>query len=125
MPPPSPFPRPSHYLQVCNLKPRAMMGFTSEGMVLCASNADRSVVEFVAPPPGSVVGERLLVPGKIPEGAPFPVPEVVSSKEPNAWSGVAKGLRTDEGRVACFDGVPLTTSAGQCTAPTLAGAPIS
>ena len=102
-----------------------MMGFTSEGMVLCASNADRSVVEFVAPPPGSAVGERLLVPGKIPEGAPVPVPEVVSSKEPNAWSGVAKGLRTDEGRVACFDGVPLTTSAGQCTAPTLAGAPIS
>jgi len=116
---------PPHPLQVCNLKPRAMMGFTSEGMVLCAANADRTVVEFVAPPIGSVVGERLLVPGKIPEGAPFPVPEVVSSKEPNAWSSVAKELRTDERRVACFAGVPLTTSTGVCAAPTLAGAPIS
>ena len=102
-----------------------MMGFTSEGMVLCAASPDRSVVEFVAPPEGAVVGERLLVPGLLPEGAPFPVPEVVSSKEPNAWTGVAKGLRTDAQRRACFEGVPLTTSAGACTAPTLAEAPIS
>ena len=35
---------------VANLKPRTMVGFESQGMVLCASNEDRSVVEFIDPP---------------------------------------------------------------------------
>lgn len=29
---------------LCNLKPRAMRGVTSHGMLLCASNEDHSVV---------------------------------------------------------------------------------
>ena len=40
---------------VANLKPRTMVGFESQGMVLCASNDDRSVVEFVEPPAGARV----------------------------------------------------------------------
>ena len=34
-------------LVVANLKPRTMQGFKSEGMVLCASNADHTEVKFV------------------------------------------------------------------------------
>ena len=40
---------------VANLKPRPMAGFESQGMVLCASNADRTVVEFIEPPAGAKV----------------------------------------------------------------------
>jgi tRNA-binding EMAP/Myf-like protein len=103
-----------------------MVGFESQGMVLCASNADRSVVEFIDPPAGAKIGERLLVPGVIPDGAPFPVPEVVNpAKKNNPWTAIAGDLRTDGARVATYKGVPLTTSAGPCTAPTQADAPIS
>lgn len=111
---------------VCNLKPRSMVGFESQGMVLCASSPDRSVVEFVDPPPGACVGERVTLPGLIPDGAPFPVPEVVNpAKKNNPWAAFAPDLRTDGGRVATYKGVALTTSAGPCTAPTQADAPIS
>jgi len=114
---------------VCNLKPRTMGGpaspFESAGMVLCASNADRTVVEFIEPPVGAVPGERLTLEGVIPPGAPFPVPEVLNpSKKGCPWLTVAPGLRTDGGRVATFNGVPLMTSAGPVTAPTQADAPI-
>lgn len=31
---------------LCNLKPRAMRGVTSHGMLLCASNEDHTVVRY-------------------------------------------------------------------------------
>ena len=108
---------------VCNLKPRTMKGFASEGMVLCAKEGES--VEFVEPPAGARVGERVAC-AAIPAGAPWPVPEVINpAKEPNAWAAVAPLLRTDAARVACFDGQPLTTSAGACVAPRFANAPVS
>ena len=36
----------------------------SNGMVLCASNADHTKVEILKPAPGSVVGERVKIEGK-------------------------------------------------------------
>lgn len=115
-----------HICVVCNLKPRPMVGFESMGMVLCASNADRSVVEFVEPPAGAKIGERLTLPGIITADAPWPVPEVVNpAKKGNPWTNFAAELRTNGDKVATYMGVPLTTSAGPCTAPTQADAPIS
>jgi methionine--tRNA ligase beta chain len=38
---------------ICNLKPRKVAGNLSAGMVLCASNSDKSVTEFLLPPAGS------------------------------------------------------------------------
>jgi methionine--tRNA ligase beta chain len=73
---------------VCNLKPRPMVGFESQGMVLCAANADRSVVEFIEPPPGAKVGERLMVEGLITDAGP--VAEVINpAKKNNPWTNVA------------------------------------
>ncbi|EEC50207.1 predicted protein, partial [Phaeodactylum tricornutum CCAP 1055/1] len=46
-------------LVLCNLKARNLVGFPSHGMVLCASNSDHSAVEFVVPPTGSRIGERV------------------------------------------------------------------
>ena len=105
------------------MKPRTMKGFASEGMVLCAKAG--SVVEFVDPPAGSVIGERVTC-SAIPSDAPWPVPEVINpAKEPNPWALVAPLLTTSDSKVACFQGVPLTTSAGPCTVPTLPSSPIS
>jgi methionine--tRNA ligase beta chain len=109
---------------VCNLKPRAMVGFTSEGMVLCASNADRSVVEFVDPPAGAAPGDRILIDGHADSAAP--VPEVINpSAKKNPWVPFAAELKTNADRVATYLGVPLRTAAGVCTAPTVANGPIS
>lgn len=109
---------------VCNLKPRAMVGFTSEGMVLCASNADRSVVEFVDPPAGAAPGDRILIDGHSDSTAP--VPEVVNpSAKKNPWVPFAAELKTNADRVATYLGVPLRTAAGVCAAPTVANGPIS
>lgn len=35
---------------LCNLKPRALKGITSAGMLLCASNADKTKVDPLIPP---------------------------------------------------------------------------
>lgn len=113
-------------LVVCNLKPRPMAGFESQGMVLCAGNADRSVVEFVDPPAGARVGERLTLDGLIPDDAQAAVPEVVNpAKKGNPWTNVAPQLATDASRVFCFNGQPFKTSAGPCIAPTLAASAVS
>mgnify|MGYP001605007746 CR=1 FL=1 len=42
-----------------NLEPRKMIDFMSNGMVMCASNSDHTVVELMRPPLGSKVGERV------------------------------------------------------------------
>jgi tRNA-binding EMAP/Myf-like protein len=108
---------------VCNLKPRTMKGFASEGMVLCAKQGEG--VEFIDPPAGSKVGERVTC-DPIPADAPWPVPEVINpAKEPNSWSKCAPLLKCNAQREACFDGHTLRTSAGSCTAPRFADAPIS
>ncbi len=46
-----------------NLKPRKLAGVESNGMVMCASNADKSVIELIRPPEGSKVGDRVQLTG--------------------------------------------------------------
>jgi tRNA-binding EMAP/Myf-like protein len=111
---------------VCNLKPRTMRGFASCGMVLCANNDARSVVEFVDPPADAPVGARLTGAGLVPDGAPWPVPgdPINAAKEGNPWTAVSGALRTDAARVATFRGVALGVAGAPATAPTLADAVI-
>ena len=107
---------------VANLKPSNLKGIKSFGMVLCGGNADRTVVEFVDPPTGSVVGERISV-----EGFAGDADAVVDAKKKknNVWTAVAPDLAVDaEGR-ATYKGAQLTTSAGVCTCKTLKSCPIS
>lgn len=46
-----------------NLKPRKLADFQSNGMVMCASTDDKSVIELIRPPEGSKVGERIQLTG--------------------------------------------------------------
>ena len=59
---------------LCNLKARKLAGFPSHGMVLCASNEDRTEVKLVSVPVDATIGERVTVPGfdfEGEEGQPF------------------------------------------------------
>jgi len=55
---------------VANLAPADLKGVSSAGLVLCASNADKSVVEVLEPPAGTAVGERVQIVGEEPAEEP-------------------------------------------------------
>lgn len=103
---------------VCNLKPRNLVGFKSNGMVLCASktNADGSTsVEFVDPPAASQPGDRIVGQGLT--GEPLTATKCDKLK---AFELIAADLKVDEHGVAHWKGHRLTTLAGDIvTAPTL------
>ena len=48
---------------MCNLKPKKLAGYPSNGMLLCASVKDHSKGALVDPPEGSEVGERVCFAG--------------------------------------------------------------
>jgi len=100
---------------VCNLKEAKLAGFSSNGMVLCASSTDKGVVAFVEPPEGSAPGERVLCKDStaIPPASPNRV------KKKKLMEAAAEELRAVDG-VATYRGVPLCTEAGPCTSPTVA-----
>ena len=104
-------------LAFCNLKPRNLVGFRSHGMVLCAAKGDK--VEFVDPPAGAKVGERVTIEGLT--GEPVTPAQVEKTK---AFVTAAEKLTTNAERVATYDGKAFITSAGPCTCPTLADAPM-
>jgi methionine--tRNA ligase beta chain len=54
-------------LVLANLKERKLVGYPSHGMVLCASNDDGTNVQFVDPPNGACIGERILCQGFVGE----------------------------------------------------------
>jgi tRNA-binding EMAP/Myf-like protein len=46
-----------------NLKPRKLAHIMSQGMVMCAGNADHTQIEIVRPPEGAKIGERVSLEG--------------------------------------------------------------
>merc|ERR1712125_303402 len=78
-------------LVLCNLKARSLVGFPSHGMVLCASNDDHSKVQFVIPPEGSKIGERVAFDGY--EGEPESESRVNKKK---MFEALAPFLKTDK-----------------------------
>lgn len=98
---------------LCNLKPVNMRGVRSEAMVLCASNSEDTKVELVDPPEGAVIGERVKFPGF--EGSPD---DQLNPKK-KVFESVQLDLQTDDELVACFKGIPFTTSAGVCKVSSL------
>ena len=86
-------------------------------MVLCASNADHTIVRLVNPPVDAKVGERVTVPdfdfdGE--NGAPYAENKIAKKK---VFEEIAPNLTTNKYGVPEFLGRPLMTSAGICTSP--------
>ncbi|GAM25426.1 hypothetical protein SAMD00019534_086010 [Acytostelium subglobosum LB1] len=104
-------------LVLCNLKPRNLKGVKSEGMVLCAGNADHTQVELIDVPAGAKLGERVTFTEFPGEHDKVLKPEIVDI--------VLKDLKTNGELVATYKGCPFTTSAGPCIAKSLSNSSIS
>jgi len=100
-------------IAVCNLKPRALVGFKSHGMVLCAKDEATDTCKFVDPPAGAKVGDRVGLEGlSEPLDPPFPPAKVQKKK---AWEALAAGLATDANGVACFEEKPMMAGGEKLT----------
>lgn len=113
-------------LVLCNLKPRPLAGFTSNGMVLCASNADKSKVEIVDVPEGAQIGERVTFEGIEMTDAASPA----QVKKKKIFEAVAPNLKTTEGKAPCWvdeEGKEhiFLTSKGACSVPTISKGTVS
>ncbi len=100
---------------VANLKPRPLAGFVSNGMVLCATSADGKV-EFVTPPEGAKVGERVAFEG---HSAPAAEPNRMAKKK--IFEAAAPDLVVDDQLRAAWKGVPFMTTAGPCVVESAKG----
>jgi aminoacyl tRNA synthase complex-interacting multifunctional protein 1 len=99
-------------LVLCNLKSRSLVGFPSHGMVMCASNADHTKVEFVTAPPEAKLGERVLFEGF--DDKPPEAENKVAKKK--VFEKLSPDLKTDaEGNIV-WKGAKAITSAGVCHA---------
>jgi len=115
-------------LVLANLKSRKLVGFPSHGMVLCAceygeaDDGSEDTVEFVCPPEGSKIGDRVVCEGF--EGEPATENQVVKKKMLNA---IFPHLKVNADGVAVYKDVPLTTTTGgkTCRAESLTDVPIS
>ena len=101
-------------LVVANLKSAKLGGFKSEGMVLCAGNAEHTAVEFVDVPEGAKNGERVFIEGEV--GEPM---GPGGMKKKKIFEACAKELKTHGDKIATWQGKTMMTSAGPCTVPTL------
>ena len=100
---------------LCNLKPRALKGITSFGMLLCASNSDKSQVEPLKPPSGTPVGTLMTFAGHKPE------PVEAGNRATKAFDKVADDLYVDDKGQATYKGTPMMTSLGPCISSHLNG----
>lgn len=100
---------------LCNLKPRALKGITSFGMLLCASNTDKSQVEPLMPPPGSSVGSLMTFAGHKSE------PAEPGNRASKAYDKVADGFYVDDKGQATYMGIPMMAPLGSCTSSHLKG----
>lgn len=94
---------------ITNVKPGKLRDVVSEGLVLCASNADHTAVEPLIVPEGAKIGECVTFSGY--EGKP----EDVLNPKKKQLDKITPNLFTDDKGVATFKGVPFMTSAGPCT----------
>ena len=101
---------------ICNLKPKKMAGVESCGMVLCASDASKSKLCFVAPPPGAQPGERVTYEGY--EGEPETAKKMDKKK---GWEAIQPELNTDAKGVCRYKDKPFTLASGVCTATVTGG----
>ncbi|XP_011084815.1 aminoacyl tRNA synthase complex-interacting multifunctional protein 1 [Sesamum indicum] len=94
---------------ITNVKPGKLRDVMSEGLVLCASNQDHTVVEPLRAPEGAKLGECITFSGH--NGKP----EDVLNPKKKQLDKITPHLFTDDKGVATFKGIPFMTSSGPCT----------
>lgn len=102
---------------LCNLKPAKMRGVLSQAMVMCASSPEK--VEILAPPNGSVPGDRITFdafPGE---------PDKELNPKKKIWEQIQPDLHTNAECVAMYKGAPFEVKGkGVCRAQTMANSGI-
>ncbi|CAK6432916.1 unnamed protein product [Pipistrellus nathusii] len=102
---------------LCNLKPAKMRGILSQAMVMCASSPEK--VEILAPPIGSVPGDRITFdafPGE---------PDKELNPKKKIWEQIQPDLYTNDECVATYKGAPFEVKGkGVCRAQTMANSGI-
>lgn len=97
---------------LCNLKPAKMRGILSQAMVMCASSPEK--VEILAPPTGSVPGDRITFdafPGE---------PDKELNPKKKIWEQIQPDLYTNDECVATYKGAPFEVKGkGVCRAQTM------
>ena len=91
---------------LCNLKPRAIKGITSHGMLLCASNADHTQVQPLIPSDSTQLGELITFDGF--ESAPIEP----GNRASKAYSKIADDFFVNDDGIATFSGIPFSTTQG-------------
>ena len=103
---------------LCNLKPRKIADYESQGMVLCAQYADKSKIEFLSPPEGAAPGDLISFEGHTRE------PLAVLPAKKNPWDNIKDRFITDANLVGCYkdesgSNIPFATNGGVCKASTV------
>ncbi|KAG6599940.1 putative methionine--tRNA ligase [Cucurbita argyrosperma subsp. argyrosperma] len=98
-----------HVVLITNVKPGKLRDVMSQGLVLCASNEDHTIVEPLLPPEGAKIGEQISFAGV--DGKP----EDVLNPKKKQLDKITPHLFTDDKGVAMYKGIPFMTSAGACT----------
>lgn len=114
----------SRCLVICNLKPGKLRGEMSYGMVLAASNADKTHVELVQPPDTAQIGQRVSIEG-VDVYAHTADREIDGKKDDTPWSRVRDRLTTGGDLTALYDGKPLVVGGQPLKAKTIANGTIS
>lgn len=111
---------------VCNLKPRSLVGFKSNGMVLCATHEESDGsrrVEFLDPPLSASIGDRVYGENISPLQSPLSVKQCDKQK---AFAVLAPLLGVNSNGEGVWNGNRLVTGpSAVCTAPTLKDCPVS
>ena len=109
-----------------NMKPKKLAGIMSEGMVLCASNADHTAVELMRPSNDTPIGERVTLEGDLfgPDGLTQEVQPILNPKR-NVEPKLLERLTINGDKEGLFDGKKLVTEAGPIVCKTLANGTIS
>jgi len=111
----------SPVIVVCNMKPTKFKGVESAAMVLAASSDASGLVRLVAPPEGCPVGERIAVEGY--NTLDDAHPPILNPKK-KEWEKVKPDLSTNAEGIACYKGIPLSTSVGPLSCPELPSCPL-
>lgn len=98
---------------LCNLKAKKLAGYESHGMVLCGETVDKSVVELIEPPQGSVPGDLVTFEGQVRN------PPAQLNVKKNPWDTVCPELKINDQGVCCWKDFAFQTPKGVCTVPTL------
>lgn len=86
---------------LCNLKPRAIKGITSFGMLLCSSSADHTQVEPLSPPVDAELGDLITFEGHKPE------PAEAGNRASKAYSKISEDFFVNDDGIATYQGIPF------------------